>query len=119
MGAWFAQRSGENYRSAVEQGALWIAEADGEPVGFTEFFPGLISMLFVRGGASGRGVGLRLLGFAVNGATVGAGGVIKLESTLNARVFYERNGFEAVGSGHLSRPGGVDLPTIRMQRRLE
>lgn len=88
MGAWFAQRSGENYRSAVEQGALWLAEADGEadgePVGFTEFFPGLISMLFVRGGASGRGVGLRLLRFAVNGATVGAEGVIKLESTLNA-----------------------------------
>ncbi len=118
MGAWFAQRSGENYRSAVKQGALWIAEADGVPVGFTEFFPGLISMLFVHGGSSGRGVGQRLLAFAVEGASAGAAEVVRLESTLNAQVFYERNGFEIVGLSALSRPGGVNLPTIRMERRL-
>jgi GNAT superfamily N-acetyltransferase len=117
MQAWFAQRSGENYRSAVEQGALWIAESEGEPVGFTEFFPGLISMLFVRGTSSGRGWGRRLLNFAITGTSAGSADPIRLESTLNAEAFYRRNGFEALGPSHLSRPGGVLLPTILMVRR--
>lgn len=114
MEAWFVGRSGANYRSAMAQGALWLAERDSQALGFTEFFPGLISMLFVAGAASGAGVGSQLLAFALEGAARG-GGQVGLESTLNARVFYERRGFVAVGPSRLLRGNGVQIPTVAMR----
>lgn len=113
---WFVARSPDNYTRAIEGGALWIAEIDGEPVGFTEFFPGLISMLFVRGASAGQGIGLRLLNFALSGAQEGGGDVIKLEATLNAQAFYEKHGFMKVGDSHLRRASGVQLETVLMER---
>lgn len=116
--AWFVGRSSANYRGAIRQGALWIAERESSPLGFTEFFPGLISMLFVSGEAAGSGVGRGLLEFALAGARTAPEGAVRLESTLNAKAFYERHGFVAVGSGHLVRGGGVRLPTVKMEHRL-
>lgn len=112
---WFVARSPDNYTRAIEGGALWIAEIDGEPVGFTEFFPGLISMLFVRGASAGQGIGLRLLNFAQSRAQQG-GAVVKLEATLNAQAFYEKHGFIKVGDSHLRRASGVQLETVLMER---
>jgi GNAT superfamily N-acetyltransferase len=112
MEAWFVGRSGANYLSAIGQGALWLAERDSRAVGFTEFFPGLISMLFVAGECSGAGLGSQLLAFSLEGARVGAG-TVRLESTLNAQTFYERHGFVEVGKSFLMR-AGVQIPTVAM-----
>lgn len=113
--AWFVGRSGANYLRAIQAGALWIAERDSEAVGFTEFLPGLISMLFVSGGASRTGVGRRLLEFAVTGARGVPDAAVRLESTLNARLFYERCGFVVVGNSHLLRNGDIRIPTVKME----
>lgn len=114
--AWFVGRSSANYLPAIREGALWIAERDAEAVGFTEFFPGLISMLFVAGDASGAGTGSRLLAFALEGAGA-ARNLVRLESTLNARRFYERHGFVAVGTSCLVRDGDIRIPTVKMEHR--
>lgn len=116
LAAWFEGRSAEKYINAVGEGALWIAEINGDPVGFTEFFPGVISMLFVRGAYAGKGIGRLMLEFALarlHGMQVDA---VKLESTLNAQAFYERQGFTKVGEGALSRANGTKLPIVLMER---
>lgn len=110
--AWFVGRSGANYHSAIRQGALWLAERDSRAVGFTEFFPGLISMLFVAGECSGAGVGSQLLAFSLEGARSGSE-TVRLEATLNAQTFYERHGFVEVGKSFLIR-AGVRIPTVAM-----
>lgn len=115
---WFFARSLADYTRAIECGALWIAEIAGEPVAFTEVFPGKISMLFVRGASAGQGVGARLLEFALAQARAGADGVVRLEATLNAQAFYERHGFIKVGESRLQRASGMTLETVLMEQRL-
>lgn len=113
---WFEGRSPADYAGAIECGGDWIAHEDEVPVGFVEFFTRTISMLYVRPERAGRGVGGRLLRFAVNRMR-GRTDVIEVEALLNAEAFYRRHGFRSVGESCLRRPSGLVLPTVLMECR--
>lgn len=114
--SWFEGRSSDDYIGAIKWGGDWIATIKDEPVGFIEFFTKTISMLYVLGRYSGRGIGRSLMEHAL--ATMpGEQGRITLEALLNAVPFYERFGFEKVGYGQLRRSSGLVIETALMERR--
>lgn len=113
---WFDGRSSQNYRSAIEHGAIWIAECAGVAVGYTEFWEEEITSLFVVSAMSGRGLGSRLLNFAIGRITKGHKGPIRLEATMNGQQFYQKHGFVTVGEGYLVRPSGLRLEIVHMER---
>jgi predicted GNAT family N-acyltransferase len=94
-----------------------MAELDGVAIGYAEFFTGEVTSLFVRSAMAGRGVGSRLLHFAIDGASLGHAGPIRLEATLNGEAFYRKHGFVKLGEGFLERPRGLRLGTILMERQ--
>ena len=113
---WFDGRSPENYRGAIEAGAIWVAERAGRALGYTEFFPGEITSLFVRSATAGRGLGSLLLTFALERASHGHPGPIRLEATMNGQPFYRKHGFSKIGEASLVRPSGLRLETVLMER---
>jgi GNAT superfamily N-acetyltransferase len=72
-------------------------------LGFVGLAPGEVSLLFVRPEAAGAGLGRRLMNIALDKAPCGHDGTLKVVATLNARRFYERLGFLAVGASHFER----------------
>jgi GNAT superfamily N-acetyltransferase len=113
---WFEGRSPRIYLDAIESQAIWIAEMDRNILGFTEYWPGSVSMLFVRSEAAGMGVGALLLDFAVTAARQDHDGNITVEATLNAQKFYEKHGFVKTGENCLLRESGLRLETVLMDR---
>jgi GNAT superfamily N-acetyltransferase len=70
--------------------------------------------MFVDPAWAGRGVGAALLSNAWERAA-GPGGVVRLESTLNAAGFYEHFGFHVLGRSTVRR-NDVDVPIIVMEK---
>jgi len=104
--AWTADRLGEPDRQ------IWLAEADGELVGFASCTPTWLDGLYVAPGRVGQGLGTLLLD--VVKATHPEGfGLWVFESNLGARRFYARHGLV-----ELERTDGADneekAPDIRM-----
>ena len=91
-----------------------MAELGGEAIGYAEFFTGEVTSLFVRNAMAGRGIGSRLLRFAIDGARLDHAGPIRLEATLNGEAFYRKHGFVKTGEGCLERPSGLRLETLLM-----
>jgi L-amino acid N-acyltransferase YncA len=117
IGRWFDGRSSQNYLSAIEHQALWIAERAGDALGYTEFFADEVTSLFIRSAMSGRGLGSLLLNFAIERISKGHQGPIRLEATMNGQQFYRKHGFVKVGEGCLIRPSGLRLETVLMERQ--
>jgi L-amino acid N-acyltransferase YncA len=115
IGRWFEDRSARNYLGAIHDNAIWIAERDGVAIGYAEFFTGAVTSLFVGSAMAGRGVGSRLLCFAIDGASLGHSGPIRLEATLNGEEFYRKLGFSKTGDGFVERPSGLRLETVLME----
>ena len=113
---WFKGPSPNFYNGAIEWGGDWIASTEEEPVAFVEFFTQSISMLYVLGRFSGRGIGRVLMEHTL-ATMLGDQGRISLEALLNAAPFYEKFGFQRVGAGQLQRKDGFIIDTGLMERR--
>jgi GNAT superfamily N-acetyltransferase len=88
----------------------WVAEEDGEPVGFVVRRGAWIDHLYLRPDRRRRGIGATLLAHAAFGAPP----VLRLhafERNLAARAFYERHGFRplAFGDGSTSEEREPDV----------
>lgn len=94
-------------RLAAHEALIWVAEADGQLVGFTQVYQSWCSVamrplwllydLFVNDAARGQGVGEQLLEAAKTAAI--AGGAIRMElatavDNATAQRLYERNGWQ-------------------------
>ena len=95
-------------------GATFLAEAGNAIVGFCETIPGEILAVFVDPAYKRKGLGAALLKKAWEQAA-GSVGVVCLESTLNATLFYEQFGFHEVGRS-TARRNDVDVPVVIMER---
>jgi putative acetyltransferase len=109
--AWHARMSEPDRRTLV-------AEEDDEVVGFAELEDdGHLDMIYLRGGAVGRGVGRRLYE-AVEGEARGSGvGRIFAEVSITARPFFERHGFRVVREQRVSLRG-VEMTNFAMEKPL-
>jgi GNAT superfamily N-acetyltransferase len=103
------------FRETVATQEVWVAEEEGEVVGFAALKPDLLGHLYVRPSAQGRGVGQALLDKTKE---VRPNGFFLWTHQPNtgARRFYERHGLVAVeltdGSGNEER-----VPDIRYEWR--
>jgi len=113
---WLTGRSPQDYAPGISSGAMLVAETRGRVIGFSEGVPGEVRAVFVDPIWTGMGIGAQLLAQALTLAEAGQSGPIHLESTLNAVSFYERYGFRQLGPIALRR-GGVEVPTVLMERR--
>jgi ribosomal protein S18 acetylase RimI-like enzyme len=77
---------------------LWVAEEEGEAVGFMALRRGWIDQLFVRVDRQGQGIGSALIDKAKELAD-GDLDLFTYEKNHGARALYERHGFEAVSFG--------------------
>jgi GNAT superfamily N-acetyltransferase len=112
---WLKGRSAEGYLLGISGGAIFIAEAASEIVGFCEAVPGEVRAVFVEPQWVGKGVGRVLLSHALSLASSGHSGPVRLESTLNALTFYEHFGFRQIGRATVRR-NDVDVPVVLMER---
>ena len=85
--AWLAQR--------LRHDEAWVAELDGDPVGYARMTETWLDDLYVVPGAAGRGVGSALLD-VVKGLRPGGFCLWVFETNTPARGFYERRGLVAL-----------------------
>jgi GNAT superfamily N-acetyltransferase len=117
MATWFTGRSADIYLPALQAGQLWVAEADGQILGFVGAEPGEVTLLFVAPEAAGRSIGGRLFEFALQRASENFPGPLTVIATRNSVSFYRRYGF--VGVEELSFVRGdppLHYPVVKMVR---
>jgi GNAT superfamily N-acetyltransferase len=74
---------------------VWVAEADGEVVGFIALDGGHVDHLYVFSAYQGRGIGDALIGLAKRNRSSGLT-LWTFQRNSRARHFYEKRGFVAV-----------------------
>jgi GNAT superfamily N-acetyltransferase len=112
---WLKNRTPGGYLPGINRGEMYVAEISGKIVGFGHTIPGEIAAIYVEPAYARQGIGTKLMEHGVKMASVGASGSIKVESTLNARPFYEKCGFTLKREITLRR-NDVDIPAYDMFR---
>jgi putative acetyltransferase len=112
---WLEKRTPGGYLAGIQAGEMYVAEIRGKIVGFGHAVPGEIEAIYVDPAYARQGVGTALMSHGLKMANVKAPGVIRLQSTLNARPFYESMGFRFVKEITLRR-NTVDIPCYEMHR---
>ena len=120
IAAWIAARSPASYRVALASRALFVAEWQGEIVGFGQLDAekGEVEACYVAPAAVGAGVGVALLFRMETEALRRGHSSVRLNSTLNAEGFYARCGYRWLGNATHRVGGKVDLACIRMEKAL-
>jgi GNAT superfamily N-acetyltransferase len=77
-----------------QENEVWVAEAEGQIVGYIAFKPGWISHLYIHPDHEGRGLGPELLAKALEDGT--ARELWTFQQNARARRFYETRGFSLV-----------------------
>jgi putative acetyltransferase len=118
IAAWTGSLSPLAYTAVVAAGQLFVAEQDGDVVGFGQLDPatGGIDAIYVRPDAQRRGVGLRLLAEAERRARRAGHQVVHLSASLNAVAFYARAGFASAGRSRHPLSSGVTMTCELMTR---
>ena len=114
---WLKNRTPAGYLNGIRKGEMYVAEINGQIVGFGHAIPGEIWAIFIEPGYVRSGIGTMLAEHGVKLAATGKIRVIRLESTLNARQFYEKLGFKAIRET-TARRNDVDIPIIEMRLKL-
>ncbi len=112
--AWLKGRSPEGYQPGIERGEMFVAETEGEIVGFGHAVPGEVLAMYVDPEFHKKGVGAMLIEHAISIAAVNHK-KIKVEATVNAVGFYEKHGFKEIREDIYER-NGVKMPKIIMER---
>jgi ribosomal protein S18 acetylase RimI-like enzyme len=89
-----------------QQQAVWVAEVDGQVVGFLAMYParGYVDQFYVEPALQGQGIGTALLAQARAASPSGLS-LHALQANVSARAFYERHGFTA-GEAGVNRVNG-------------
>jgi ribosomal protein S18 acetylase RimI-like enzyme len=111
---WLKNRSPEGYLPPIERGDLFVILSGDRLVGFGEAVVGKVIAVFVSPEYAGQGFGAALLREAMARASQGRNSLVRLESTLNARKFYEQHGFKVVSKSGVIR-NGIEIPVLLME----
>jgi GNAT superfamily N-acetyltransferase len=115
---WLKNRTSRGYLPGIRRGEMYVAEIDGRIVGFGHAIPGQIAAIYVDPAYIRRGVGSQLMEHGLKMASAGGPSILKVESTLNARPFYEECDFRVVREITLRR-NDVDIPAYEMLREFD
>ena len=111
---WLQSRTPSGYLAPIERAAIFVAELNHKIIGFGEAAAGIIVAVYVDPSATGQGVGRLILDRALEAARFNHSGPVRVESTLNARSFYEHHGFVEVKRATVSR-NQVEVPVVVME----
>ena len=105
-----AEEVARHQQARIALGGVWVAERDGEVVGFLDLELGWLRSLYVRPAAAGQGIGTALIGLAKALAPEGLG-LWVFESNEPARRFYRRHGLVELEhtDGSANEEGCADL----------
>ena len=99
-------------RRAEDEVEMWVAESDGELLGFASCTPTWLNGLYIRPDLTGQGIGTVLLDL-VKATHPDGFGLWVFESNLGARRLYARHGFVEVertdGSGNEEKAPDLHL----------
>jgi putative acetyltransferase len=120
LAEWTSVLRPEAYALLLSLREMYVAEADGELVGFGVLGPAdaLIHATYVTPGAARRGVGRALIARMEEAARGRGCGELHLNATLNAVSFYERLGYVRGADAKNRLPSGVELPCVQMHKAL-
>ena len=112
---WLKNRTPAIYLYGIPAWGMYVAETGGKVIGFGGAVPGEIISTYVDPAFARRGVGTMLMNHGMKTANIKAPGVIRIQSTQNARPFYEAFGFRVVQDIKLQR-NDIEIPCYEMQR---
>jgi putative acetyltransferase len=116
INGWIKHRTPEGYLPAIEAGEMFLAMCGTEIAGFGHAVPGEVLAIFIAPEFVRQGAGTLLLKHGLEIARSDHYGPVRLESTLNAKRFYEKAGFVEIERISVRR-GEAFLPVIRMELR--
>jgi DNA-nicking Smr family endonuclease len=119
--AWSTPRSVAYLRAAVADQAYFVAEVDGEVVGYAALEPSrkLVRAVYVKPSHARRGVASALLDALESEARSLGIDELRLESSLNAAPFYERHGFVAGSHATFELERGLSMESVPMRKALD
>lgn len=98
--AWSERTNAKRFRDSLSKCKRWVAVEKGKIIGFVDHGKGdELWGLYVHKDYIGKGLGSKLLKIAENSLKKQGAKTIKIESTITARPFYEKNGYEFVKKG--------------------
>ncbi|HEY1329813.1 MAG TPA: GNAT family N-acetyltransferase [Casimicrobiaceae bacterium] len=111
---WLLNRKPEGFFEPIRRAAIFVAESEGDVVGFGEVAPGAVVAVYVEPSMARRGIGRRILEHALVLARGSSPEPVIVESTMNASEFYGRHGFREVSRSTVKR-NHVNVPVIVMR----
>ena len=102
------------------QPIVMLAYLDEKPIGFGIFDKKQqrIGAIYVKTPYTGLNVGTTLLKEFESIAIENCCEQLSLDSSLNAKTFYEKNGFESISEGFFSLPSGRQMKSVSMSKKL-
>lgn len=118
--AWAAPRGVDFYVKAIERKEFYVAEDDGEIIGFGTLNVASeeVEAVYVHPSSTKRGVGLKLLRTLEARAREGGLKSLHLCASLNAVEFYERAGFERQYETSHRLANGIEIACVQMSKEL-
>lgn len=119
--AWLAGNRDARYLDGISRHSFWVVEQHHDLVAFGSVAIAACKLesLFVDPAATGGGIASRLLSHLEEVARAAGIAVLHLESSLTARNFYARFGYEAGSeSTVIVLASGIELAGIPMSKRL-
>jgi putative acetyltransferase len=125
--AWGEGLTPDIYVKAMETGEVFFiatGDIDGEPVvlGFASHRVDDMedgASVYVRGGASRRGIGTALLRLAEAHAIEHGARTVQIQASFAGVEFYKSNGFEEIGRGDAVLMSGRTMPCVVISKRLQ
>jgi GNAT superfamily N-acetyltransferase len=111
---WLHGRTPEGYKGIARQ-EMYVYEDSGRIIAFSHVVPGEIVALFVSPDSARMGIGTAMMAHAMPVAWRNWQGPLKLESTLNAVVFYEVIGFKKIRDLIVHR-NNIEIPVVLMEK---
>jgi GNAT superfamily N-acetyltransferase len=97
-----------------------VAELDATVAGFGSILPVMneLRAVYVHPAAARRGVGTRILIHLEHLARQHGVKYLQMDSSINAEMFYSRNGYTIVGRGFHRLGPGVEMACVKMRKEL-
>ena len=107
-------------RISKTQPLVMLAYLDENPIGFGIFDikQQQIGAIYVRAAYTGLNVGTTLINEFERIAIQNCCEQLSLDSSINAKTFYEKNGFKSISEGFFSLPSGRQMKSVSMSKML-
>lgn len=120
-GRWTRDREATDYQDDLddEEAALFVAEVDGEIVGFgaADVDEGKVVADYVHPAYQDQGVGTAILARVERELADGGHSEANLTASVNAESFYEQRGYDVIERTTLDE-AEVEFPVVKMRREL-